>query len=782
MPSLGSLIVEMAANTAKFETDTGRAARVAKKRASEIDAAFSRMGSRLSGIFAGLAGAFSLSAIVRATAEAEKAFGALEHAVKNNAGAAQLTTPQLAAMASQLQGLTTFSDEAIMEMQALLLSFHQIGGQEFKRAQTAVLDLATAMGQDLQTSAKMVGRALADPVKGMTALSRAGVVLDKDQAALIKRLAETGHLAQAQGLLLDELEKKFGGAAAAARNTFAGALEGVKNAFNDLLEAKGGVPGATAALNEFTKQLQDPQTIAGINGITGAMIAGLSATIPLLSKVAEGWGNIGSAIMAAAPTWKEFASDLSNRDLTQQIATVQREFDNTAAAAQAMGDKGSQAYADLVERANQYAQRLAELRGKLDQGLQVKAGGQLQISAPAAAGAPGAAAVAAAPPPEAFEKAAEKLREQIALYGKTGEAAKLAYQLANGALENVSDAEGKQLLALARQYDAIVQSTEASKAAQKTRQRSIEELDKMTAAAEQEAATFGKDAVAVLEYRLAHGDLAKTLEDAGPSAEAYAERLRTLTAQLEQMHAAAKQAVHDAAALQKTMDEGKAVIEATRTPLEKYNDEIERLNKLREAGALGDNSDQVYRRAVDAAQKAFDEASKNSDKFSEQFKDGVFRSLGDGIYSAMTDAAKKGWKGFLDAGIETINRLVAQALAKRLAEGLFGGGGGDPNAQGGGGGGWLSKVGSLFGSLFGGGRAYGGEVSAGRMYRIQERGAEFFRPNVGGHIIPLSKMPAAGGGKVYQTIQVAGRVDARTAQQIALETARQQRIQTARLG
>lgn len=781
MPSIGSLIVELAANTAKFETDTGRAARVAKKRAGEIDAAFSRMGSRISRVFAGLAGAFSVSAIVRATAEAEKAMGALEHAVKNNAGAAAVTAPQLAAMASELQGLTTYGDEAIMGMQSLLLTFRQIAGPEFKRAQAAVLDLATVLGQDLETSAKMVGRALADPVKGMAALSRAGVVLDQGQQALIKRLAETGQTAQAQGLLLDELEKKFGGAAEAARNTFAGALVGLKNAFGDLLEAKGGLPDATAQLNELADTLKDPAVAQGAEALASGILKVVGAFASFTANSAGFIAMLGElaahAIGGADSTANALREKLESIDA--QIQANQESLSSWKP--MALIDRAFGSPDKRIEALQKERTEILALIGAYDRSTLATQRAEAAAATPGAGAVPSAAAAPPTPPSEDFERIAAKLREQITLYGKTGEAAKLAYELQSGTLDGVSEAEGQQLIALANQYDAMVKSTEASKAAAEARRQSIDQLANMVSAAEQEAATFGKDAAAVLEYRLAHGDLAETLKAAGPEAQAYADRLLTLTHQLEDMDAAAKRAAEAADQLQRTMDDGKAVIEATKTPLERYNDEIERLNRLKEAGALGANSDEVYRRAVEAAQDAFHRASQDSGAFGEQFKDGVFRSLGDGIYSAMTEGAKKGWKGFLEAGLETINRLVAQALAKRIAEGLFGSGSGDPNA--GGGGGVLGGVVDFFGSLFGGGRAYGGEVTAGRLYRIQEREQEFFRPNIGGEIIPLSKMPASAGGvQVHQTIHVTGRVDTRTAQQLAIETGRRQRMQMARLG
>ncbi len=79
-------------------------------------------------------------------------------------------------------------------------------------------------------------------------------------------------------------------------------------------------------------------------------------------------------------------------------------------------------------------------------------------------------------------------------------------------------------------------------------------------------------------------------------------------------------------------------------------------------------------------------------------------------------------------------------------------------------------IGGFLGSLFGGvpGRASGGPVSAGQVYRVNEGvGKEFFRPNTGGDIIPLSKMNAAqsGGGQSGGTsvirLELSGDIDAR---------------------
>lgn len=74
-------------------------------------------------------------------------------------------------------------------------------------------------------------------------------------------------------------------------------------------------------------------------------------------------------------------------------------------------------------------------------------------------------------------------------------------------------------------------------------------------------------------------------------------------------------------------------------------------------------------------------------------------------------------------------------------------------------GGWLKGLGGIFGklggSLFGGGKAVGGDVQAGVTYDIGEAGREEFTPSVPGTVTPHS---ANGRGNAYYNVQVANGV------------------------
>ena len=67
----------------------------------------------------------------------------------------------------------------------------------------------------MDSSAKMLGKALNDPVKGLTALGKAGVTFSEAQKEQIKTMVAHGDVAGAQAIILGEVEKQVGGVAEA---------------------------------------------------------------------------------------------------------------------------------------------------------------------------------------------------------------------------------------------------------------------------------------------------------------------------------------------------------------------------------------------------------------------------------------------------------------------------------------------------------------------------------------------------------------------------------------
>src|SRR3990172_8452899 len=180
-----------------------------------------------------------LGSSMKEAMESQKVIAQLEAVLKSTKGTAGLTKTQLLDMAAAFQKVTTFSDEAVLSTGNVLLTFTQIKGPLMQQATQAVLDMSTALGTDLQGSAIQVGKALNDPILGMTALRRVGVSFTSEQVEVIKKLQETGQTAKAQQLIINELNTEFGGSASRAADTFGGRMAQLKNALSEVQETIG---------------------------------------------------------------------------------------------------------------------------------------------------------------------------------------------------------------------------------------------------------------------------------------------------------------------------------------------------------------------------------------------------------------------------------------------------------------------------------------------------------------------------------------------------------------
>src|SRR5690606_13222821 len=124
-------------------------------------------------------------------------------------------------------------------------------------------------------------------------------------------------------------------------------------------------------------------------------------------------------------------------------------------------------------------------------------------------GAPAPSGPTAPPPPsEEFLKLEARLKQQIALFGQVGEAAKIAYQIQSGQLDDLTKAEQQRVLSLARQYDALVANANAEKELEASRKRLEDTLQSQIRAYEQQLALTGEiTELDRIRYEIAHGGL-----------------------------------------------------------------------------------------------------------------------------------------------------------------------------------------------------------------------------------------------------------------------------------
>ena len=188
-----------------------------------------------------------------------------------------------------------------------------LGAQAMERATKAAFDLeATGIGS-AESNIIGIGKALDNPIKGMTALSKAGVSFSEAETASIKAAVARGDIAKAQQILLKGIESNAKGAAEAGVSGmdklkarlanigegFAGELLPKINAFADVLSSK--LPGAAAFVEAAFRKIGPvigtvvaafaanlPGVIAGVRDAFAALQPALSAIVSVLTASLPG--------------------------------------------------------------------------------------------------------------------------------------------------------------------------------------------------------------------------------------------------------------------------------------------------------------------------------------------------------------------------------------------------------------------------------------------------------------------------------------------------------------
>lgn len=227
------------------------------------------------GFFATLQGLFNFARTAVAEArEGARAEAALVSRIESTQGVAGRTVEQLTEQAKELQKVTFFTDEQTEKGQEILLTFTNIRGEIFDRTIPAAQDLSTVFGQDLQASAVQLGKALNDPVRGITALRRVGITFSEDQERTIKNFVETNRLAEAQAVILQEVERQVGGAARAAAEAEGGPYRLMQQRFGEVQEGIGSL--ISVGLERLRPAFEVVLTV--LEKVTGTLTTGEAAT------------------------------------------------------------------------------------------------------------------------------------------------------------------------------------------------------------------------------------------------------------------------------------------------------------------------------------------------------------------------------------------------------------------------------------------------------------------------------------------------------------------------
>lgn len=327
----GNMIVTLVAQTKRFSNDLKNAGKSALTFGSVLKTGF---GIAISAIGA-LAGAFFtfLPNLISMAEESRKSERRLANVAKQMDLFGKNTdqvTQRLSEYAERIAFATGVDDELVRGAEAILLTFKQVAksaddvGGNFDRATIAAVDLAAAGFGEVETNAKQLGKALQDPIKGLTALSRAGVTFTDKEKEKIRTLVEANKMLEAQDLILDAIEKQVGGTAEAT----ASSTEKMRQRFEDMgeqlgtallpavddlatqmgdwldsVEGKKAIENLTADLKEFGDWITSEDGTQAVKDFANAVVT-----------IADAMVNVAKALQSVYEVMKDIGKWLSTTD------------------------------------------------------------------------------------------------------------------------------------------------------------------------------------------------------------------------------------------------------------------------------------------------------------------------------------------------------------------------------------------------------------------------------------------------------------------------------------
>src|SRR5262245_34535924 len=198
MPTISTLVVDVETRTRRF---TAGLKTITRWLTGGLDTISGRLAVRCG------AAAYSFKQFENS----EQVLKQTDAVLKSTGGAANVTAGEVNDLGDAISRKTGIDDEAIQSGENLILTFKNIaneagkGNDIFDQTTQVVTDMSVAMGQDFKSSAIQVGKALNDPITGLTSLTRVGVQFTEEQKKQIAQFVKHNNILGAQKVILQEL-------------------------------------------------------------------------------------------------------------------------------------------------------------------------------------------------------------------------------------------------------------------------------------------------------------------------------------------------------------------------------------------------------------------------------------------------------------------------------------------------------------------------------------------------------------------------------------------------
>jgi len=247
-----------------------------------LSAASGVLTTAIAGVIASLgAGAFFKN-IINDLQDFEKRMLSINALLRANGNAAGFSAAGLRDQAESLALTTLQSTRGVLDAQKVLLSFRRVSGDTFTEVIKLSADLSAVMGTDLSSAALQLGKALENPIEGISALSRSGTTFTTSQKDMIRAMVETNRLGEAQALILAEVRAQVGGAGSGEAQGLAGAFDTLGQAVEEFGLSLGTALTQGGAFNNFINTLS-----TGINRTNNLLFGEEREAVELFNRQIE---------------------------------------------------------------------------------------------------------------------------------------------------------------------------------------------------------------------------------------------------------------------------------------------------------------------------------------------------------------------------------------------------------------------------------------------------------------------------------------------------------------
>lgn len=285
--SIGSLIVEFEARTGKFETDTGRAAKIMEKRAREIEARAAKLGKAIgTAIGVGVVGAVAgLTALTKRAIDAADEFSKLSQATG-------VSVESLSALdyAAKLSGVEDLGD-SLKKLNRTITEASQ-----GSKTQAAAFDAIGVAVEDAQGKIRPTEDILRDVADAFAKYEDGAAKTALAMDLFGKSGANMIPLLNGGSAAIDKASKRARELGLVFSKETATAAEAFNDALSDVGFAMDGVGRSIAGnlaprLKGLADIVADPKFAAGLQRIIEAAVSGTEAIAGLIAKIGQAGGS-----------------------------------------------------------------------------------------------------------------------------------------------------------------------------------------------------------------------------------------------------------------------------------------------------------------------------------------------------------------------------------------------------------------------------------------------------------------------------------------------------------